>query len=215
MQAMRSGKLCQFIESARVGVEDAVRSLLCELEPFLLQHAVRLTANCKLSPDWRHQSASDLLQETRLRIWKGITQFRGADDEEGMESCLRAWIIVVMQRAFLDMIEEKRLPPAEGPSTNGAAHQRHNGFVDLPTLVDLPSTDPTPSRSVSIDERAERVRSAVRELADAEDRFIIEQYFFRGQSLRSIAAGMEMEYTKLRRRFNRILSILGRALEDV
>jgi RNA polymerase sigma factor (sigma-70 family) len=132
-----------------------------------------------------------------------------------MEACLRRWIVVVMERALIDMLESKRLPPAEGLPTNSDARQRHNGFVDMPTLVDLPSSDPSPSRNLSLDERASRVRESLGRLADALDRVIIEQHFFRDRSLREIAVELGMEYTKLRRRFHQALATLGRALEDV
>jgi RNA polymerase sigma factor (sigma-70 family) len=211
---MRSGSLCHLIESARVGVDDAIRALLSEIEPLLVRHATRLTSRSRLSPDWRHQSASDLLQETRLRIWKGIAHFRGAADPDGMENCLRRWIVVVMQRAFLDMIDGNRPTQAAISLQNSDQNQSHAMSVAWPAFAEPPSADPSPSRNLRIDERAHRVREVIGRLA-ASDRAIIEQHFFRGRSLRDIAAELGMEYTRLRRRFHHVLATLGRELEEV
>lgn len=215
MTAMSSGNLSQLIEGARTGTDEAIHSLLEELEPFLFQCARQLIWSCRLSPALRHQSHSDLVQEVRLRIWKGIANFRGATDEDGMDSCLRRWIVVVMQRAFSDMVEGNRLPEAAPLVHRLVPSNPNSASVASPGVGEIPSTDPSPSRNFRMDERATRVRDAIERLADVEDRFIIEQYFFHGQSLRSIAAELGVEYTKLRRRFNRVLTALGSELEDV
>lgn len=75
-------------------------------------HLKGLKAHCyRMSGSWHE--AEDLLQESLLRAWKGVSTFRG-------ESSLKTWLYTVTTHACLEQLEKRRvrtLPFALGPAT--------------------------------------------------------------------------------------------------
>lgn len=201
--------VCQLVKLAREGDGPAMRDLMMELEPYLVRQATQLVSQWRQAAGWSHQSVSDLLQETRLRIWKGIPSFRGSDDADGLERCLHGWIGVIMKRALRDVLGPAARMPAMTPLDSQDAVGYPNGCFDPPC------NGAGPSWATREQERKERIGAAMASIADPADRLTVEQYFFHGRSLRSIAGERRMEYTKLRRRFHAVLSLLGEDLGDL
>jgi RNA polymerase sigma-70 factor (ECF subfamily) len=89
-----------------------------------------------------HEDASDLAQETFVRAWKGLRNFKG-------EAALSTWLYRIAVNVCLNRVSLKRLPiePLES-----------DRFVDTKTEA--------PGAALFRQERAEAVRRAIAELPD-------------------------------------------------
>jgi RNA polymerase sigma-70 factor (ECF subfamily) len=97
------------LTAARAGDEQAFEELVAPYRRELRAHCCRMSGSLN--------DADDLLQESLLRIWRGLGAFEG-------RSSFRTWIYRVTTRACLDVLEKKspRLLPMDlGPASGGAA----------------------------------------------------------------------------------------------
>ena len=97
------------LRAAQAGDEGAFARLV---EPYRRE----LKAHCYRMAGSLHE-ADDLLQESLLRVWRGLGTFAG-------RASLRTWIYTVATRACLDALESRgarRLPWGEGQPVDGKA----------------------------------------------------------------------------------------------
>lgn len=159
--------------------------------PFLLS-----AARSQLTPS--DLSHSDLVQEAWIRIFSGLDSFDGFDAGENLSFCFFVWLRQVAQNTFHNIRvsrKAKKRHPQDGRHV--AADAR---------LVDRACS--TPSSIASRNERAMLLRSALRNLKDDQDRQIIQLSIWEGHTLRAISSVIGMEYTKVRRQYQKILKSL-------
>src|SRR5262249_22633191 len=93
------------VDAARGGDEDAFRQIVEEYRPALLAHCYRMLGSL--------HDAEDALQDTLLRVWRGLPEFEG-------RRALRTWLHRVATKACLDASARrpKRVLPIDyGPPT--------------------------------------------------------------------------------------------------
>lgn len=88
------------------------------------------------------QEASDLFQESFLKIYKSLSSYRP-------EYKFYTWAVKIATNTCLDRLRQKRIEP-----------------VPVEEAEDLPGQEPTPEESYLSRERAARVRDAVRRLPE-------------------------------------------------
>ena len=102
-----SGGEVTLLESARGGDEDAFRRLVEPYRRELHAHCYRMLGSA--------HDADDALQDTLLRVWRGLGRFEG-------RSSLRSWLYRIATNACLDLIARrpKRVIPIDhGPADDG------------------------------------------------------------------------------------------------
>ncbi|MHA6628449.1 sigma-70 family RNA polymerase sigma factor [Pseudonocardia sichuanensis] len=109
-----------------VGDETAFTTLVQRHRRELRVHCYRMLGS--------YDEAEDLVQETFLRAWKGMSSFEG-------RSSVRAWLYRIATNACLDVLDSRSrrvLPPDLRPPSDASA--------DLPPRTDLPWLQPFPDR---------------------------------------------------------------------
>ena len=102
-----SGGEVTLLESARGGDEDVFRRLVEPYRRELHAHCYRMLGSA--------HDADDALQDTLLRVWRGLGRFEG-------RSSLRSWLYRIATNACLDLIARrpKRVIPIDhGPADDG------------------------------------------------------------------------------------------------
>ncbi|MGI9516127.1 MAG: RNA polymerase sigma factor [Pirellulaceae bacterium] len=147
-------------------------------------------------------SQADLVQEAWLRVYRGLSGFRGVEQTDGVPAAFYVWLRTTARNAMLAKWRarnaNRRIPD----------DQKTNGQFSL--LAD-PNTH-TPSSIVAHNEELSHLHNAISQLDDPMDRQIIGMVFEDGLSLRSVSRLLDMEYTTLRRRFHRLLGQLASGL---
>ncbi len=96
------------LEAARAGDESAFTALIEPYRGELIAHCYRMMGSL--------HDAEDVLQETMLRAWRGISRFEG-------RSSLRSWLYTIATNTALNAIEKRkpRVHPIDyGPRTDPA-----------------------------------------------------------------------------------------------
>jgi RNA polymerase sigma-70 factor (ECF subfamily) len=96
----------ELLDAARGGDEDAFRGIADEYRAELLAHCYRMLGSL--------HDAEDALQETLLRVWRGLPGFAG-------RSSLRTWLYQIATNACLDAIARRSkrvLPVDHGPPSD-------------------------------------------------------------------------------------------------
>lgn len=100
------------LDAARAGNQLAFAELLAPYRRELRAHCYRLSGSL--------HDADDLLQESLVRVWKGLPAFEG-------RSSLRTWLYRVATSACLDALEKKSartLPMQRGPALSASQAMR-------------------------------------------------------------------------------------------
>jgi RNA polymerase sigma factor (sigma-70 family) len=195
------------IRHVQMGDRTAWQPLFVLVQPYLLRLAQDF-----LGPGWPDGSVSDLTQETWVRAWQGLPDFRGGEDATQTAALFRAWLARIMKNVRLNQqrfqqSQRRRPPPgtirldAAGDST--AAH------------VEPPARDPTPSSGPRDEEQCRLINQALEQLADPTDRDIIRLHFFEGLSLTAIAGRLQLTLDRVRKGFHRSLARLKPPLDDL
>jgi RNA polymerase sigma-70 factor (ECF subfamily) len=194
------------IARARAGERTATDELLGLVRPWIEQ-----AARNHCPPQSPNGSVSDLVQEAWLRAWQKLDQFQGTADEAQSLAMFRAWLARIVARLGLnaarDAGAQQRTPPGKLVRLNGV----RPADSSLPVL-DLSSSEPTPSANLREKEQASRVQDALARLADPLDREIIRLRFFEGLSLRQVAHRLDCNHETVRQRYH---AILGRLQQDL
>lgn len=159
--------------------------LLTELRPWLEHVAGRYGK--QLGTD---ASGRDLAQEASLQAWLKLAQFRGHDDGEQELNMFRAWLEKIVHRLAQNRIRraaaQHRSPGPIVALDAGPADSSCDGLQPC-------ASGPTASSAAARAEAAYDIRSAIAELPDATDRFIIHECFFAGRSLRELADSLNID----------------------
>lgn len=139
-------ELASLIEAARQGSKEALGRILAECRPYLL-----LIANEELDSDLRAKvGASDLVQETCVKVLAQFQGFRGASRPE-----LSAWLRQVLLNHLADMRRHFR-------DTRKRQLRREVSLDQAgDELDDLRDRDPTPQTQARANERADSLDQAL------------------------------------------------------
>ena len=202
--------VCNLVDRARQGDTDALNDLCRLVQPYLLRLAQKV-----LGPGWPHKSISDLTQETWVRAWQGIGNFRGADNDEDTGALLRAWLAQTMKNVWHNQLRFDNAQ-CRNPST-GFVVALEGGTANDTSRAgkDPPVTDPTPSEYMRQKEQLVLLERAVGNLTDECDRDIVRLRFFDGLSFGQIGERLGRDESTIRYRLQRILEFLGDELKDL
>jgi len=182
--------------------------LLLEEFQAILEKAARTYTD----PAQAAESASDLVQESKLRAWQRVGQFRGSGDEAQLRAMFGAWLGQIARTVGINAREarnarKRRAPNAVHVRIGGGGSSTHAGF-------DPASSDPTPSAEAKLDERASLIQAALSKLPSAEGREVLRLCFFEGLTLRQVAERLALTYSQVRERYHAAMRLLERDLKD-
>jgi RNA polymerase sigma factor (sigma-70 family) len=186
----------ELIRQAQTGDRAAMDRVLSLLRPHLEQLARRYADPARASA-----SASDLVQETELRVWQKLDQFRGGEDDEQTLALFRGWVGQTMQRLGLNARRDRktrRRAPSQPIVRLDAPKPGTSADKDG---LDLAGREPTPSGDLRTAEQARLVQAALAKVPDEADRTLLQLRFFEGLSLREAARRVGISYDKARDRF--------------
>jgi RNA polymerase sigma factor (sigma-70 family) len=169
------------VSQSKAGDARAWEQLMALAQPHLVSVVLRL---CDPGAPW--QSVSDLLQETWLRAWQGLADFRGGSDDAETGALLRSWLTRTLKRTYSN---SRRYANAVRRKTSGIRS------LDEPDADDGRTTgppepaghDPGPSTVAGLGEARHQVGEALARLDDPKDREIIRLCFFDDVSLKQVA----------------------------
>src|SRR5579884_3370736 len=185
---MESAEFGDLIRRARAGDRPAQDGLFARLRPYL-ERLARPYAD----PGHAGESTSDLVQETELRLWQRLDQFRPAENHEHTVALFLNWTRKVVRRVGLNrrrfrtaQVRQPRRPIAslDRPATGDPARR--------PGADDPATRQPTPSANVRAGEEARLVLQALDGLPDETDRDVLRLRFREGLSLRQIAPRLRL-----------------------
>jgi RNA polymerase sigma factor (sigma-70 family) len=192
---------------AQAGDRRAMDLLLEEFEP-ILDRAARDYAD----PRQAAESASDLVQETRLRAWQRVAQFRGSGDEAQNRAMFGAWLGQIARTVGMNAREARNARKRRSPN---AVHVRiGGGGSSTQGGVDPAGSDPTPSAEARKDERASLIQAALDRLPSAEGREVLRLCFFEGLTLRQAAERLALTYSQVRERYHAAMRLMEKDLKE-
>ena len=138
------------VELTRRGDPDAFRVLVDRHSRAVFRLAWRMTANA--------QEAEDVVQETFLRAYKQLRRFDG-------RAAFGTWLHRIAVNCSLDQIRsrKRRQEMPVGGASDGALDEKADHF-----LMNVPSSDPSPERSLQSTQIRELLNQAMQELSDME-----------------------------------------------
>jgi RNA polymerase sigma-70 factor (ECF subfamily) len=139
------------VELTRRGDPDAFRVLVDRHSRVVFRLAWRMTANS--------HEAEDIVQETFLRAYKQLHRFDG-------RAAFATWLHRIAVNCSLDLI---RMRKRRQETTLGSSRESEpNQPADDRLLLSLPSSDPSPERSLQSTQIRELLAGAMQELSDME-----------------------------------------------
>jgi len=206
---MPSDGFRELVSRAQAGDKHALRDLLEALRPYM-EHVAQGYAD----PARGAESTADLVQESWMRAWEKLSQFRAGESDEETRAMLHGWIGQIVHRLGLNLRRDqkaKKRSPEDGAIVS-LSHETGSG-----SLGSLPAIDsgPTPSGVFSQNERSLRVRQVVDALPDSVDRAFVQLRFFEGLSLADVARKLGLTYEQARERFRSLSLRLERELEEL
>jgi RNA polymerase sigma-70 factor (ECF subfamily) len=131
------------LEAARVGDEDAFRSLIEPHRERLQGHCYRMLRSV--------QDAEDAFQDTLIRAWRGLDSFRG-------RSTIGSWLYTIATNACLRILETRRKRPLD---------------LDAERAEELSDPGPTPEAGYEQRETAELAFAAALRYLPARQRVVL------------------------------------------
>jgi len=197
------------VESAKSGDKHASESLYALAQPYLLGLAQKL-----LGPSWPNKSISDLIQETWLRAWQFIRDFKGADNDADTAALFRAWLSRMMKNIRLNDIRFDNAKCRQHPAGLVSLAQASPDGVSH-SAIDPPGSDPTPSQNLRNKEQLLLLEEAIKKLPNPSDGEILRFRFFHGLSFCEIGERLKRDESTIRYRLQQILDILGSELREL
>jgi len=194
------------LRRAQAGESQAIDDLMARLRPYVEQ-----VARVKVDNPHASRSASDLVQESLLRVWQKLDQFQGADRDENSWLMFRSWVAQLLGRVHLN-IERDRVAQKRHPGQKMTPLQAGSSDDSRIIGVDPPANDPTASQQVGQIEESERIRRALDKQGNDVGATIIRMHFFEGLSLREIAERLNLSYDQVRHRYQTSLRNLEEEL---
>ena len=139
------------VELTRRGDPDAFRVLVDRHSRAVFRLAWRMTANTS--------EAEDIVQETFLRAYKQLRRFDG-------RAAFGTWVHRIAVNCALDLIRARKRRQETTLAQPVEAGSREIGDDRL--LVNMPSSEPSPERSVQSTQIRELLAAAMEELSDME-----------------------------------------------
>jgi RNA polymerase sigma factor (sigma-70 family) len=208
---MEGPPIHELIRRAQTGDQRAMEQLLTLVRP----HLERVAADFA-DPDDAAQSASDIVQESSLRVWKHLHQFAGGGDDVQALALFRAWTGEIVRNSGR---EAKRRRVARkrgsgrrlvrlGPAGTGASSSTTRS-------PDVAASGPSPSGPLRNEERARQVETALAGIPEADVREVLRLRFFAGLNLRQVANQLGLTYEQARERYHGGLRRLGGKLKHL
>jgi RNA polymerase sigma factor (sigma-70 family) len=205
---MEPAELLGLLRRAQAADPHAVGRLLAVVRPQLEAWSQPFADPAR--PD---ESVSDLVQETWLRIWQSLDQFRGTGDDAATWAKFCSWLKTLTQNTGRnrrrDQTRLRRRPKQLLVALDGQAKT-----TGRTRAADIPGKEATPSTNVRANEKARRILEAVGRLPDEKDRAIVRLRFFEGLSLHQVAERLAMSYDQVRQRYRTSKQALAKALEE-
>lgn len=209
---MNSDGFQNLLRCARDGDKEATAKLLARVRPYL-----RSVANGFDDPSRASRSASDLVQETELRAWQKIAQFKGGDTDHDTFRMFRVWVARIVRGVALDLARRrtslKRTAPGRASAGCDAGSPGHT--VGRQKETEPAAEESTASARLLKRERAEMVRRAIDGLPDPADRDIVRGFYFDGVSLRESSTRLDLPYHEVKKRYHASMKALERWLQSV
>ncbi len=175
------------IEQARAGSSDAFRTLVERHSRAVFRLAYRMTGN--------EQDAEDTVQETFLRAYKQLARFDG-------RAKFSTWLMAIASNYALDLLRARR--------RRGELSEEDG----VRPLLNRPASDPSPERVAQGAQIRERLRSALKDLSDAERTAFIMRHF-EGVSIDEISRVLGSSSGSTRQSVFRAVQKIRLALEPV
>jgi RNA polymerase sigma factor (sigma-70 family) len=189
---------------AKAGDARAWEQLVARTRPHLLSVVLRL-----LDPAAPWQSVSDLLQETWLRAWQGLADFRGGSNDAETGALLRSWLTRTLKRTYSNGQRYANAGRRKAPGLRSLSESAADDATPPEPVAD----EPQPSTVVRLSEARRQVGEALARLNDATDREIIRLCFFDDLSLKQAAERLTLPYPEARQRYHQSLKRLGEMLK--
>jgi RNA polymerase sigma factor (sigma-70 family) len=194
---------------AQSGDRAAVDRLFAELEPYM-ERVAREVAE----PGAATESASDIVQEAKVRAWQRLAQFQGGTSDAHTRAMLHAWVGQIVRRVAWNVREARNALRRRAPNRvlvpigGGGSSSRSQGAG-----LDPAGSGATPSAAVRKDEEAWLVRLALEKAPDATGREVVRLSFFDGLSVRQAAERLGISYAQAREHYHGTLRRLERELK--
>ena len=102
-----------------------------------------------LGPTWPEQSASDLTQDTWVRMVQGIGGFRGGQDDDQTAAAFGDWLQRTMKRTHANRVRSARTRRRKAPTPLVSLDAvGRSGHTDGDSPSELTSREPPPSANV-------------------------------------------------------------------
>jgi RNA polymerase sigma factor (sigma-70 family) len=150
-------------------------------------------------------TAVDLVEIACYQAWRKIHTFKGGKNDEGTYKAFRAWMEKIVRNLGRNAVrdrERKRRHPDEKPKR----------LEDEPTPM---SPGKTPSSICSGDERRWRIETTLASLPDQTAASIVRMHIMEEMSFTEISKDLDLDYEKVRARFNSAMRTLERSLRDL
>ena len=179
------------IAQAKLGSSSAWTRLHRRFAPVLCQWANQYKVYGELSQQ-------DLVQVAWTRVMSKISSYSGPSDEDSGRTVASfySWLKNVAKSAMINVIRDAR------------ARKRKPTNAPEVLTEKITNGELTPSKSLVKKEDIERIKSAI-ECLNEDDQQIVKMVFWDGLSLKQVSTLLEIEYTKFRRRFYKILDSIN------
>jgi RNA polymerase sigma factor (sigma-70 family) len=194
------------VNQAKAGDARAWEQLVALTRPHMLSVALRIFDR---AAPW--QSVSDLLQETWVRAWQGLADFRGGSNDVETGALLHSWLTRTLKRIYSKSQRYANADRRKPPGLHSLSDRDSEGA--RAGLTDPVASEPTPSTVVRREDAQRHVDEALAQLNDATDQAIIRLCFFDEMSLKQVAEKLALPYHEVRQRYHRSLQHLGKLLK--
>lgn len=151
----------------------------------------------QLSPDFTHEDAEEIAQETFLAVVRNLASFRG-------KSAFQTWLLRVAANKALDFREKTRAAKRGGKAVHVPIHFSADGQE---ASVDPPSSRPTPDQLLMTSESFRLIRQSLDAIGDP-CREIIELRYYGDLSYEEIAHELGLNSKTVSSRLSKCLARL-------
>ena len=199
------------LSAARQGDRASFERLFTELRPHLEQ-----LASPYADPRHADESVSDLVQESGLRIWERLEQFRGEATDSATRGVFLAWIEQIVKSTGLNAVRSRNALKRHPPRGQQVVSLSKGTDGKRPAKPgDVPATESTPSAKARLSESTRLVKRAVETLEDPLEQKVVSLRFFSGVPLTQIAEQLGITYDVARGRLQSAMQKLERELDGL
>lgn len=161
------------------------------------------------------ESVSDLVQESELRAWQRLEQFRGGAGDSDTLAMFHAWVAQIVRRVGLNAVETRNAQRRKDPDRDVVrlGGDGGPGTTSQGEAFEPAGSGSTPSAGYRRDEQARLIQAALEKSPDETGRTVVRLCFFEGLSLRQIAERLGLGYDQVRDRYHSTLKRMERELK--